>query len=94
MVRGRLDKMILLPLTPPFPPGHRRIFCARSAGEGNSAHPAGYGTDNVPNPPYIYSAGESAPVGFAPVVQHRGVGQRVGFAVVDAALRFFDVVAR
>src|SRR3989344_2937164 len=43
---------------------------------------------------FVRSAGQTPPVGLAPVIENRGIGQRVGIAIVDAALRFFDVVSR
>ena len=40
------------------------------------------------------STGDPPPVRRAPVIQHRGIGQRIAVTVADIALRLFDVVAR
>src|SRR3989338_4707071 len=38
------------------------------------------------------SARQPPPVGSAPIVQHRGIAERIAVAIVDIALRFFHVV--
>lgn len=37
--------------------------------------------------------GEATPISRAPVIEHGGIGKRIGIGVINAALRLFDVIA-